>query len=91
MLREIISGLRKKHSRKGTDALAITASTGIAACTIGGVTLHAFAGAGICAEPPEQLAAKIRKNKKSASRWLRVEALIIDESEFICFASARVC
>ncbi|KAK7012812.1 PIF1-like helicase-domain-containing protein [Favolaschia claudopus] len=78
LLREIIKALRKKHS-KNDDAVAITASTGIAACNIGGVTIHSFAGIGLGIESAEDLAQKIRKNKKSSSRWLRTKVLIIDE------------
>ncbi|KAJ7842133.1 hypothetical protein B0H14DRAFT_2781690, partial [Mycena olivaceomarginata] len=37
------SALKKKHI-KTNDAVAITASTGIAACNIGGFTIHSFAG-----------------------------------------------
>lgn len=78
LLREIIKVLKKKHSKAG-DAVAITASTGIAACNIGGVTIHSFAGIGIGADEAEQLATRIRKNKKAMSRWLRTKVLIIDE------------
>lgn len=80
MLREIISALRLKFSRNA-EAVAITASTGIAACNIGGVTLHSFSGAGICAEPAEQLVARIRRGQKANKRWVRTDVLIIDESE----------
>ncbi|KAF7356304.1 ATP-dependent DNA helicase PIF1 [Mycena venus] len=78
LLREIIKSLKKKHS-KAADAVAITASTGIAACNIGGVTIHSFAGIGLGIESAEELAQKIRKNKKSSTRWLRTKVLIIDE------------
>ncbi|KAF7370295.1 ATP-dependent DNA helicase PIF1 [Mycena sanguinolenta] len=78
LLREIIKTLRKKHI-KATDAVAITASTGIAACNIGGVTIHSFAGIGLGIEDAEELARKIRKNKKASSRWMRTKVLIIDE------------
>ncbi|KAJ3515174.1 hypothetical protein NLJ89_g1922 [Agrocybe chaxingu] len=64
LLREIIKTLRKKYA-KTPDAVAITASTGIAACNIGGVTIHSFSGIGLGIEPAEELVAKIRKNKKS--------------------------
>lgn len=84
VLREIIQSLKKKFSKK-TDAIAITASTGMAACNIGGVTIHSFTGAGLCNEPPEQLVAKIRRNKKSAARWVRTEVLIIDEGVWAPF------
>ena len=39
--------------------------SGIAACNIGGVTIHSFAGIGLGREPPEKLAEKIKKNKKA--------------------------
>ncbi|KAI0343277.1 hypothetical protein BDW22DRAFT_1263980 [Trametopsis cervina] len=82
LLREIIKVLRKRYS-KSPDAVAITASTGIAACNIGGVTIHSFAGIGIGMDPPEQLANRIRKNKKAMSRWQRTKVLIIDEGTLI--------
>jgi ATP-dependent DNA helicase PIF1 len=94
LLREIIKTLRTKFV-KAPDAVAVTASTGvsissfvtlqtyqaqgIAACNIGGVTIHSFAGIGLGREPPEKLADKIRKNKKASTRWSRTKVLIIDE------------
>ncbi|RXW21685.1 hypothetical protein EST38_g4179 [Candolleomyces aberdarensis] len=82
LLREIIKVLRKKFV-KTPDAIAITASTGIAACNIGGVTIHSFAGIGLGIESAEDLATKIRKNKKAAARWLRTRVLIIDEVSMV--------
>ncbi|KAI0369205.1 hypothetical protein BV20DRAFT_417843 [Pilatotrama ljubarskyi] len=72
LLREIIKTLRKRYA-KSPDAVAVTASTGIAACNVGGVTIHSFAGIGLGAEPAEQLATKVRKNKKATARWLRTK------------------
>jgi len=43
LMREIIAELKRKHARKA-DAVAVTASTGLAACNIGGMTLHSFSG-----------------------------------------------
>ena len=63
------------------DAVAVTASTGIAACNIGGVTLHSFGGAGLALEDVNLLVGKIRKNKKAAARWTRTRVLIIDEGD----------
>jgi ATP-dependent DNA helicase PIF1 len=54
-------------------------SAGIAACNIGGVTIHSFAGIGLGIESAEDLASKVRKNKKASSRWSRVQVLIVDE------------
>lgn len=56
--------------------------TGIAACNIGGVTIHSFAGIGIGIEDAEKLADKIKKNKKASARWLRTKVLIIDEGSY---------
>lgn len=53
--------------------------TGIAACNIGGVTIHSFAGIGLGIESAEELTNKIKKNKKASARWLRTKVLIIDE------------
>lgn len=81
LLREIIQALKLKYSRS-QDAVAITASTGIAACNIGGMTIHSFAGIGLGVESPDQLVVKVRKNKKAMGRWQRTKVLIIDESTF---------
>ncbi|KAH6915956.1 PIF1-like helicase-domain-containing protein [Coprinopsis sp. MPI-PUGE-AT-0042] len=80
LLREIIKVLKKKYF-KTPDAVAMTASTGIAACNIGGVTIHSFAGVGLATESAEDLATKVRKNKKALTRWLRTKVLIIDEGQ----------
>lgn len=81
LLREIIKSLRKKYV-KAPDAVAVTASTGIAACNIGGVTLHSFGGCGLALDPVEVLVNKLKKNKKGAARWLRTKVLIIDEGQY---------
>ena len=52
---------------------------GIAACNIGGVTIHSFAGIGLGQESADELVKKIRRNKKAMARWMRTKALIIDE------------
>ena len=43
LLRSIIKSLRDKYPK----GVAVTASTGLAACNIGGITLHSFAGFGL--------------------------------------------
>jgi len=52
---------------------------GIAACNIGGVTIHSFAGIGLGIEPADDLAVKVKKNKKASTRWVRTKVMIIDE------------
>ncbi|WVF67909.1 hypothetical protein IAT40_002671 [Kwoniella sp. CBS 6097] len=82
LLRELIKNLRKKYTT-APDAVAVTASTGIAACNIGGVTLHSFGGVGLAIEKPDILLSKLRKNKKAAARWQRTKVLIIDEVSMV--------
>ncbi|USP78436.1 mitochondrial dna helicase [Curvularia clavata] len=82
LLREIITGLRQKFARE-PDRVAVTASTGLAACNIGGVTLHSFAGIGLGKEPVEDLVKKIRRNQKAKQRWLRTKVLIMDEVSMV--------
>ncbi|OCF54639.1 ATP-dependent DNA helicase PIF1 [Kwoniella mangroviensis CBS 10435] len=82
LLRELITNLRKKFS-SAPDAVAITASTGIAACNIGGVTLHSFGGVGLAIEKADVLVGKLKKNKKAAARWQRTKVLIIDEVSMV--------
>lgn len=82
LLREIISGLRKKFLRE-PDRVAVTASTGLAACNIGGVTIHSFSGIGLGKEPAEDLVKKIRRNAKAKQRWLRTKVLIVDEVSMV--------
>ena len=82
LLREIISGLRKKFIRE-PDRVAVTASTGLAACNIGGVTIHSFSGIGLGKEPAEDLVKKIRRNAKAKQRWMRTKVLIMDEVSMV--------
>ncbi len=82
LLREIIAALRRKYARE-PDRIAVTASTGLAACNIGGVTIHSFAGIGLGKEPAEDLVKKIRRNMKSKQRWLRTKVLIMDEVSMV--------
>lgn len=79
LLREIISALKKAHQRN-PEEVAVTASTGLAACNVGGITLHSFAAFGLGKEDVSILVKKIRKNKKGFDRWRRTKVLIIDES-----------
>lgn len=82
LLREIIRGLQSKFSRE-PDRVAVTASTGLAACNIGGVTLHSFSGIGLGKEDATELVKKIKKNAKAKNRWQRTKVLIIDEISMV--------
>lgn len=82
LLREIIKELRRKHAKR-PDSVAVTASTGIAACNIGGVTIHSFAGIGLGKEAVTPLLNKVRKQRKALGRWQRTQVLIIDEVSMV--------
>ena len=82
LLRETIKVLRDKYKRE-PDRVAVTASTGLAACNVGGVTLHSFAGIGLGKEVVPELVKKIKRNQKAKQRWLRTKVLIVDEISMV--------
>ena len=82
LLREIIRELRVRWKRE-PDRVAVTASTGLAACNIGGVTLHSFAGIGLGKEAVPELVKKIKRNQKAKTRWMRTKILIVDEISMV--------
>ena len=82
LMREIINYKGGRISAR----LAITAATGIAACNIGGTTLHSWAGIGRGIKDGWDFAGKMlglgqTVMKKVLERWRMVDTLIIDESE----------
>ena len=82
LMREIIKALKAKYARE-PDRVAVTASTGLAACNVGGVTLHSFAGIGLGKEAIPDLVKKIKRNQKAKNRWMRTKVLIIDEISMV--------
>ncbi|KAK2732235.1 mitochondrial dna helicase [Colletotrichum kahawae] len=82
LMRSIITELKKKWARD-PERLAVTASTGLAACNIGGQTLHSFSGIGLGKEDVQTLVKKIRRNPKAKNRWLRTKTLIMDEVSMV--------
>ncbi|OAX78569.1 hypothetical protein ACJ72_07124, partial [Emergomyces africanus] len=82
LMREIIRKLRERYKRE-PDRVAVTASTGLAACNIEGVTLHSFAGIGLGKEPVADLVKKVKRNQKNRTRWLRTKVLIVDEISMV--------
>ena len=103
LLRQIISWARQHHD---TDAavtspvcgspktrVAVTASTGMAAVNIGGVTLHSWAGIGLGNGKLDDYVKGIKFGsgtwEKIRDRWQRTKTLIIDESNVpICSPDA---
>jgi ATP-dependent DNA helicase PIF1 len=58
---------------------ALTATTGVAAWHINGVTLHRFAGVGMGNYDGAVLYNMIRTNAEKLERWRKVQTIIIDE------------
>jgi ATP-dependent DNA helicase PIF1 len=82
LMRSIIDDLRRIYARE-PDRVAVTASTGLAACNIGGVTLHSFGGIGLGKESVPELVKKISRTAKAKNRWIRTKVLIIDEISMV--------
>jgi ATP-dependent DNA helicase PIF1 len=76
LLRSLI---KKLQQRLGGDSVFVTASTGIAACNIGGTTVHSFAGIGLGENTKENLAKLVCKDRRKAKKWKQAAVLIIDE------------
>lgn len=76
LLREMIKILKLTY---GSDRVAVTASTGLAACNIGGITVHSFAGIGLGNGDEATLYKKVRRSRKHLKRWQQISTLVIDE------------
>jgi ATP-dependent DNA helicase PIF1 len=81
LLKSLIKTLKDIYRIDGD--VAVTASTGLAAVNVGGITLHSFAGIGLGKEDADQLVKKIRRNRKALNRWKNIRVLIIDEISMI--------
>lgn len=80
VLRHVVACLLRKH---GALKVGVTALTGLAACNIQGQTLHKFLGIGLGTGSAGELAARIKRNALTKSRWLKLRVLIIDEISLI--------
>lgn len=75
LMRRIIGSLPPQHTYA-------TASTGVAACHIGGTTLHAFAGIGSGSAPLEQCV-QLASRPQIAQQWRKCHHLVIDEISMV--------
>ncbi|XP_050379852.1 ATP-dependent DNA helicase PIF1-like [Argentina anserina] len=80
LVQHVIKLLKKQH---GASKVYVTAPTGVAACAIGGQTLHSFASIGYPMADRETLLHRIVLNNKAYKRWLKVKALVIDEISMV--------
>ncbi len=68
-----------EYCRENGIGLGITASTGIAATHIGGMTIHSWSGIGVYTELSNEQLKNFRKNSRLMSRLKKTRVLIIDE------------
>lgn len=80
LVQRLIAALREQL---GERAVYVTAATGIAACNIGGITLHSFAGIGLGTDDVLALTRKIKRNTRVMSRWQRAKVLVVDEISMV--------
>ncbi|KAI0292857.1 PIF1-like helicase-domain-containing protein [Russula brevipes] len=97
LLKAIISALKKKHAST-PEVVSVTASTGMAASNIGGMTLHSWGAIAPSVDDLDRLLSYIRTARPALLRWKRTQILIIDEVsmvdghlfEKICSIAARL-
>lgn len=78
-------------SRLPPETTFVTASTGIAACNINGITLHMFSGIPSTWLETSQdrkltapeIASRLMKNEAKAQRWRNCKCLIVDEVSMV--------
>ncbi|GAW06344.1 ATP-dependent DNA helicase PIF1 [Lentinula edodes] len=82
LLRAIIRGLRNKYS-KTKDAISITASTGMAASNVGGMTIHSWGAVTPNCSDMNLLIKCIKTCRPALQRWKKTKVLIIDEVSMV--------
>ncbi|CCL99381.1 uncharacterized protein FIBRA_01399 [Fibroporia radiculosa] len=82
LLRAIITALRRKHAKK-LDVISITASTGMAASNIGGMTIHSWGAVTPGMTDVERQISCIKTCKPAFQRWKTTKVLIIDEVSMV--------
>lgn len=75
LLRELCQLLRVREHR----VVYMTATTGVAALHVGGMTIHSFSGIGYGEGTAQELLSKVRKSRRAAGRWKYADVLIVDE------------
>lgn len=74
--------LRKIISELPPEGTVVTASTGVAACLVGGVTLHSFAGIG-AGDHSLKRSVELASRQAAAQAWRKCKRLVIDEISMV--------
>ena len=68
------------HNSNGQPKnIVVTATTGVAACNVGGITIHSFGGVGAGNGSTAEMAKRVMGNEYTKQRWREVDILVIDE------------
>ena len=76
LLRAIVQRLRDAGRRNCTF---VTGTTGIAACNVGGTTIHSFSGVGFGSEGLAEMVAAVERSSHAKKRWRTCRTLVLDE------------
>lgn len=80
LLTEVVKLLKKLHT---PSKVFVTASTGVAAFALKGLTLHSFAGIHCSIDDPEKMLDRIMHNRRACRRWLKAKVIVIDEVSMV--------
>ena len=89
LLRAIIAALKKKHAKK-QDVVSVTASTGMAASNIGGITIHSWGAVTPGQHDIDRQIRCIKTCKPAFQRWKATKVLIIDEGQLYPIVSLNL-
>ncbi len=78
LLKANADGVGGKHDGKPRNII-VTATTGVAACNVGGITIHSFGGVGAGNGSMADMAKRVMGNEYTKQRWREVDVLVIDE------------
>ncbi|KAH9856878.1 PIF1-like helicase-domain-containing protein [Lenzites betulinus] len=82
LLRGIIAALRRKYAKK-PEVVSVTASTGMAASNIGGMTIHSWGAVTPGMHNIDRQISCIKTCKPAFKRWKETKVLIIDEVSMV--------
>jgi len=78
LLKANADGIGGKHNGQPRN-IVVTATTGVAACNVGGITIHSFGGVGAGNGSMADMAKRVMGNEYTKQRWREVDVLVIDE------------
>ncbi|TBU57937.1 PIF1-like helicase-domain-containing protein [Dichomitus squalens] len=82
LLRAIISALKKKYD-KNPAVISVTASTGMAASNIGGMTIHSWGAVTPGMHNIDRQISCIKTCTPAFKRWKQIKVLVIDEVSMV--------